>query len=400
MKSFEEKIKEAVAQHQVEYNPNHWNAIEKSLPKQASPAKYFTAGAVIIAAAGALWFLTNNEPTTPKGEPKAKQNIAVPVEVDKKEALSEELNQDKESMVGASENEVTEAKEKEQEDNIAMEAVKEELVKEEVLEPVEKSPFNVSLKRIKERVCANEPIKFGLVTEVPCTYSWSFGDGTFSDTPEPIHAYSKQGEYPVRVTLTSLLDGSKERVEVSKGVRVYPKPVAIFDFETLPVERFEQRIELNAKGENISKVKWEIVNQTVLGKTAYVALNKEGVYPAKIIVWNNHHCSDTVMKSVTVNNSYNLFAPTGFTPDGNGVNEDFLPKALQSLEGDFTFVMKVIDPLTGQLVFQTDDKNKPWRGENLSTGTKAQAKTYAWVVTLTLEGNEKRIFKGDITLKQ
>jgi PKD repeat protein len=395
---FDDKIKEAVKQYKVEYNPNHWKAVEKSLPAKVSALAYIGAGLVVVAIAGAILLSADSEPiikemnqtspleelqTTPVPETESVNSEEYPVYADSAEEqpiLEEEILPVEEEIIDTDSGE--------------------ELSPEEELHMVKSSPFKVSLKKTKERVCAKEAIKFGVSTEIPCTYSWDFGDGESSNTPEPLHNYSNEGEYGVFVTLTSLLDGSVERVEYSKGIKVYPKPKAQFSYEVLSPKEFAQRVELKATGKDISDVKWEVFNQTKKGNNTAVEINKAGSYPVKFIVWNSHHCSDTMVKEFFIEKEYNLLAPNAFTPNGDGDNETFMPEALKNIEGEFRFLLQVLDPSTGQVVFQTDDYNAAWNGENMTTGAKATPKTYTWVANLTVKGNKKRAFKGNIRLME
>ena len=75
---------------------------------------------------------------------------------------------------------------------------------------------------------------------------------------------------------------------------------------------------------------------------------------------------------------------TGFSPDKNGNNDVFIPKAL--LEWDVQFKMTIIDK-SGKTVYQTSDKNEPWNGKMNNTGRTLDNGIYLWqVVTYDAEG--------------
>ncbi|MCB0431165.1 MAG: PKD domain-containing protein [Flavobacteriales bacterium] len=61
-------------------------------------------------------------------------------------------------------------------------------------------------------IFGNEPIQ---------TWSWTFGDGTTSDQPDPVHTYENDGVYPVLLEVVSK-DGCRSLVR--KTMYVYPDP--------------------------------------------------------------------------------------------------------------------------------------------------------------------------------
>ncbi len=59
------------------------------------------------------------------------------------------------------------------------------------------------------------------------TYLWSFGDGTTSTSPNPVHVFSVPGRYIINLSFTTI-HGCSGGAFPSDTIIVYPKPRAIF----------------------------------------------------------------------------------------------------------------------------------------------------------------------------
>lgn len=104
--------------------------------------------------------------------------------------------------------------------------------------------------------------------------------------------------------------------------------------------------------------------------------------------------------SVCVDNCPHFVLPNVFTPDGDGVNDYFIP-----FQGDSTRFNKDIQleiySRWGDLVFVTNDKQINWDGTHYQTHQKLPAGTYYYVCNVNeikVEGIRPRIIKGFITI--
>ena len=88
-------------------------------------------------------------------------------------------------------------------------------------------------------------------------------------------------------------------------------------------------------------------------------------------------------------------APNSFTPNGDGLNDYFLPAALNRLNGSFTMT---IYSQTEGLIYDTKNIDQPWDGSNQKLGTKCKEGSYVWVVKLTNEKGQTEQYKGVILL--
>jgi gliding motility-associated-like protein len=92
-----------------------------------------------------------------------------------------------------------------------------------------------------------------------------------------------------------------------------------------------------------------------------------------------------------IEEDYNLMAPNGFTPNGDGINDYFMPEALKLLGKKFT--MQVISK-KGQVVFETKNVESPWNGKLDNTGSILENGPYAWTVKL----EDGSVYSGTVIL--
>jgi gliding motility-associated-like protein len=128
--------------------------------------------------------------------------------------------------------------------------------------------------------------------------------------------------------------------------------------------------------------------------------NPIGLYEAEIDsvkymvqVFNQAGCVDTDYLKVTVfkTNPY-VFVPTGFTPNGDGRNDEVKPIAV----GVKTIKYFSIYNRWGQLIFTTTTNGKGWDGT--LGGTPQGSNVFVWMVS-AIDYLDKPIFlKGTVTL--
>lgn len=127
------------------------------------------------------------------------------------------------------------------------------------------------------------------------TYKWDFGDGTTSNSPNPGHTYSQDGDYTVTLTLTTA-DGCTNTFSLKHAVIVGHKPIASFTADPLDVCA-KTAITFTSTSTNgpITMLEWHFGD----GGISYsnpVATHKytdTGYFSITLIAFNNG-CSDTL----------------------------------------------------------------------------------------------------------
>lgn len=203
---------------------------------------------------------------------------------------------------------------------------------------------------------------------------WDFRDGGTSTDTEPFHLFTQPGNYWVR--LTEIFNGVS--YTDSLPVRVYELPIVNLGDTVLLYSG--SSINLHA-GEGFTQYLWS-TNST----SSYIEVSSQGDYWVRVKDVNCCYNSDSVFVQV-----FQFFAPTAFTPNGDGLNDIF---KIVGLYKNINFDLYIYDRW-GKLVFQSDDIDKGWDG--ISGGQYFQPDTYVWVASIEFLGQDI-ITQGNIKL--
>jgi gliding motility-associated-like protein len=109
-----------------------------------------------------------------------------------------------------------------------------------------------------------------------------------------------------------------------------------------------------------------------------------------VVGTNEFGCADT--SEVFIDISEGIFIPNAFTPNGDGVNDEF---KIENIGYQGIVMFKVFNRW-GQEVFSTTDGTKGWDGT--FKDKPAQADTYAYIIRLAPRDGTIQEYKGDVLL--
>ncbi|MBC8035234.1 MAG: PKD domain-containing protein, partial [Chitinophagaceae bacterium] len=144
--------------------------------------------------------------------------------------------------------------------------------------------------------CDNLTIQFGSNSTEPITdYLWSFGDGGTSTQMSPVYTYTKEGNFTVQLSYTTV-NGCKGSVTYT-GIRVYKKPKADFDYFVPPCSA---NYEVHFFDKSSPAANWEWLlgpGQTRYGSSLIHLYSDTGKYQVRLITIDGG-CRDTIMKDI------------------------------------------------------------------------------------------------------
>ncbi|GAA4748915.1 hypothetical protein GCM10023229_31940 [Flavisolibacter ginsenosidimutans] len=204
-------------------------------------------------------------------------------------------------------------------------------------------------------------------------YLWQDGSTARSFTATTI------GTYSVRVTDNNNCTASDTTVITT----IYPSPKNFIASDTAFC--LGEKLELKPLT-NYPNYAW-----STGASTPSLTISQPGIYWLR--VQDNNGCRGTDSISVSVKNCIaSFFVPTGFTPNGDGKNDDFHP-VLTGVVKNYRFT---IYNRWGQVVFQTTDLKKGWNGK---IGDIPQATgVFVWICSYQFEGEETKTAKGSVVL--
>jgi gliding motility-associated-like protein len=235
-------------------------------------------------------------------------------------------------------------------------------------------------------VCVGDPVKFidSIVTTTG-TLVWDFADGSVSqNVHHPVHSWDKAGTYIV--TLTT----------------IYQVCPSITSTLTVEVEDYPD-INLGAD------------TSICPGITGTIFINNQ-INPNQVMEWSTGEITNTLsvvnpgrywasytsptagcktIDSITVTRDCYLNIPNSFSPDGDGLNDYFIPRELLS-SGVTVFNMNIYNRW-GELVFNTSTiDGRGWDGKY--DGKLQNMGVYVYVIDVVFANKVKKTYKGNVTL--
>ncbi|MFN6378525.1 MAG: PKD domain-containing protein [Flavobacteriales bacterium] len=242
--------------------------------------------------------------------------------------------------------------------------------------------------------CAGGEVEFNAVNgPIDGSYLWNFGDGNFSNKPNPKHKYAKAGVYDVSLSVTSKKDGQINTTVMNDLITIHPAPSADFEWDFVNNPGDEPTVKIVNTSENASSFEWKFNDGTTSKVISPVrSYNDKGKQMIALEVRNEWGCSDSKIKYVVINQEYNLMAPNSFNPTAK---ETFMPEALK--QGKTQFKLTVYNG--EQPIYETNNKAKGWDGR-LPGGQLAESgKAYPWIVIIYNETTkEEKYFSGTVTV--
>jgi gliding motility-associated-like protein len=119
-----------------------------------------------------------------------------------------------------------------------------------------------------------------------------------------------------------------------------------------------------------------------------------GIYTVTQWVTSDFGCSDSVTHQVSIQKPFYFYVPNAFTPDGDGINEIWLPQG----EGidESNYVCMVFDR-NGRLIFKTNSVTQGWDGRD-QRGKAVPCASYVYVIqTSTMDATPKE-YTGTVTV--
>ena len=196
---------------------------------------------------------------------------------------------------------------------------------------------------------------------------WEFGDGNSYDYPGAIafaHAYDEPGLYNITLTVTDQYGCLWDTIMTEFPVNAYAYPVADFIWNPNPTDYLNAQITFdNNSFDNVFN-EWLFVtdadySSNDINPVFQFPNNQPGNYDVTLTTTNKHGCRDSITKIVIIDDVFLFYMPTAFSPNGDGINDNF--KVVGEGFDANNFNMSIFNKW-GQLVFETSNPNISWDG--------------------------------------
>lgn len=217
-------------------------------------------------------------------------------------------------------------------------------------------------------------------------YLWNFGDGFFSNKPNPSHTFNKEGTFDVSLSVTSNTTGQITSNVVQAMIEVVEAPIANLEIGISG----SKTIAFNNRSYNASDVQWKLDDELISSKSELnLSLVDNTHYELMLIAFNEGGCTDTLMAKVNSIEAGSQF-PRAFE---KSYGHEFSPGAI--IDTGSVTAVKIYNA-NDELVFEGSG-NKGWDG-NTPNGSEAAKGTYKWIMSVDKE-NAIDVYHGNLMVR-
>ena len=243
--------------------------------------------------------------------------------------------------------------------------------------------------------CAPLEVSFVNLSSGPSNtfYTWSFGDGSVSTSSDPKYTYTKHGIFDV-VLKARTSNGCEAIMERSDFVEVYPTPAAMFSLSSTDLFLISPDLTITAANSASDSV-WYYINgkDTLLGPDHVLTLEDVGVYVIQQFMVNQFGCIDSITRSVRLNSGTQIYVPSSFSPNKDGVNDFF--KVYGEEISDFSIV---VFNRWGQQIYASFDLENGWDGTTALSDEEVQSGVYFYRIKATDKQGFEHLIEGAVTV--
>jgi gliding motility-associated-like protein len=228
--------------------------------------------------------------------------------------------------------------------------------------------------------------KSAIYPDTTISYQWDFGDGNISSEKNPIHVYANSGTFKVQLKISSgaaCLDDS-----ISKALDLQQ-----LDIHALPGNTqidIGQTVQLGISGGG-THFKWTPatwLNDETIDDPVATPLDN---ITYKVVVTNDAGCIDEDSVIIKVAAPNDIYIPSAFTPNNDGINDVFKP----SVGTNFALINFSVYNRWGEKVFTTSNNNG-WDGT--TNGQAQNTGVYIWILSAKDNQGNPINKKGTVTL--
>ncbi len=232
------------------------------------------------------------------------------------------------------------------------------------------------------------------------TCVWSLGNGSLLNyCGDTSVVYTSPGTFYPSLTITSEF-GCVGADTLSSPLVIRNYPEVDFTWEPQPVDILHRKVQFQNLTAGADAIYWNFYNagESYTANPFWTFPDIESTLPYLVCLTagNEYGCLDTLCQDVFVENILQVFVPNTFTPDGDGLNDVFLPIVNGELAGSYRFW---VYNRWGDVVFYTEEVGKAWTGGYDGGAYYVQDGYYLWKIEVDdLETGKPKRFEGNIII--
>ncbi len=223
---------------------------------------------------------------------------------------------------------------------------------------------------------------------------WDLGDGMTAEQQVVEHCY-QSGVYDISLQVMDEF-GCVSSISLTDAVEAIPSPTASFVMAP-PVTTIGAPVINFIQGSIGADLWWWSFGDQDASTSdqpsptfTYSAVD---CYLPLLVVSNDQGCEDTMQLELCVEDDLGIYAPNAFTPNGDGINDEF--RVITTVRSPTFFNLQIIDRW-GRQIFAINDPDQGWDGA--SKGEPLPLGIYLWILRLRDTTGAIQERQGHITL--
>jgi gliding motility-associated-like protein len=243
--------------------------------------------------------------------------------------------------------------------------------------------------------CVPLCVNFAVSSTTVCSgIVWHFGDGdSATGCASQKHCYESAGVFTVNMNVTDV-HNCKAVVNHINYIHTLPTPEAAFSYSPYPVMMLNPEVTFSSVLNGTAGITWDFGDSRSSGshvQNPKYTYQDTGCYEVSLILENTAGCLDTARTKICIKSGFSFYAPTAFTPNGDGLNDIWMPVGSGISARNYEIL---IFDRWGNRIFETHTLGEGWNGHANNGPEVAQIDTYIWKVTLKDVEGLKHAFSG------
>ncbi len=226
----------------------------------------------------------------------------------------------------------------------------------------------------------------------PFVYQWNFGNGDGSSSAAPTYQYTEPSTYYVSLTLTDVI-GCTGTASLSEPIEMLSRANLSYSISPEATTLSNPIVTFTGLTDNAISHSWTI--ETVGTIDSAIVSHRFELPGNYLIVYEAitaEGCEAKRFDTVTVYEDFMMYIPSAFSPNGDGLNDVFVPVCTGFDEEDFTFQ---VFNRWGEMLYSTRYMEKGWDGLNAYPGV------YTWLVRgRSKKDFDYKVYKGSVMLME
>ncbi|MFZ5554062.1 MAG: choice-of-anchor L domain-containing protein [Bacteroidota bacterium] len=229
------------------------------------------------------------------------------------------------------------------------------------------------------------------------TATWYIdGVAASNSTTTFTNSFTQAGCYDITLQLTSAAGCTSASTQTDM-VCAYDYPVADFTWGPTDATVLNPAINFVNQSQGATSYTWDFAGlgtSTAANPSFTFPNTGAGSYEVCLNVSNAQGCMDSTCQFILIYDEFLVYVPNTFTPDGDGINDIFLP--IVSGHDPLSYELMIFNRW-GELIFESYFNQTGWDGTHKATASKQDV--YVWKLKVKkLNNGELKTYYGHVTL--